>query len=243
MDKNENVEKIDISSSSEEENFESDLGNKDHWDTTYDEEISQFLNNRDEIGYVWYGKQVQNKTVQYIKNNFTNKDIKILDIGCGNGALLFELINIGFSNLKGMDYSEKSIELACNIKNYKISQGEKLCEKIEFYTEDINEPLIENKEYLYDLILDKGTFDAYMLNKDNSYLNYSKYIKTKMNDKSILIISSCNHLKKDLLEYFTNSENNQNFGFELVEEIPHKSFNFGGSIGQSVTTLVFKINK
>jgi 2-polyprenyl-3-methyl-5-hydroxy-6-metoxy-1,4-benzoquinol methylase len=259
-DVNEEEEEEEEEREEEQEIFESDLGNKDHWDNAYSEEITQFENNRDEIGYVWCGKQIQNKTIQYINNNFLNKDIKIMDIGCGNGALLFELIKIGFSNLKGMDYSEKSIELACNIKKHKITQGEKLCENILFYKEDINNPT--NNSDFFDVIHDKGTFDAFMLNKNNSFLNYANYLNMKMKDKSILIISSVNHLKEELLEYFININkhnlndlndlNNINnlkidkifsFSFELVEEIPHKLFNFGGNNGQSVTTLIFKINK
>lgn len=227
-------------SSNEEENFESDLGTKEHWDNAYLEEINQFENNKNEIGYLFHSKQVQIKLIQYIKNNFSNKNIDILDIGCGNGALLFELIKIGFTNLKGMDYSGKSIELANNIKNYKISQGEVIFDKINFFTEDINDPL---KNELYDLIHDKGTFDAYMLNKENSYLNYSKYLFSKMKDKSNLIISSVNHLKKDLLELFQNETNNEDYKFELIDEIPHQSFNFGGNTGQNITTLIFRINK
>jgi SAM-dependent methyltransferase len=235
--------------SDEEENlnFESNLGKKDYWDNAYDKEINIFNNNKEEIGYLFCGKQVQNKTIQYIKNNFKNKNINILDIGCGNGGLLFELVKLGYYKLKGMDYSEKSIELAYNIKKHKLNSGDKLCENIEFYQEDINNPISEKEGFFYDIINDQGTFDAYMLNRNNSYLNYANYLNLKMKDKSVLIISSVNHLKKELLEFFLNIDFNSNlnigFRFELVEEIPHKSFNYGGNFGQTITTLVFKKNK
>ena len=163
--------------------------------------------------------------------------------------MLFELLKAGYSNLNGMDYSEKSVELACSIRDFRINEGESLYENIIFYKEDINNPTVLNKNQkdLYQLLHDKGTFDAYMLNKNNSYLNYANYLYSKMKDQGILIISSVNHLKKDLLEYFLNTQikinENFNFTFNLIEEIPHKSFNFGGGIGQTVTTLVFKINK
>jgi hypothetical protein len=43
-----------------------------------------------------------------------------------------------------------------------------------------------------------------MLNKDNSFINYANYLNLKIKNKSILIISSVNHLKKDLMEFFLN---------------------------------------
>lgn len=38
------------------------------------------------------------------------KDAAILDIGCSGGALLFDLKNAGFTNVKGIDFSPEAIE-------------------------------------------------------------------------------------------------------------------------------------
>ena len=98
---------------------ESKLGKKDHWDDWYVMELRNFEDNGDD-GEVWYGKDVQKKTVQYIMDQYcadnANRDsLHILDVGTGNGQLLFKLAKKGmFSKaadvqMKGIDYSENSI--------------------------------------------------------------------------------------------------------------------------------------
>ena len=48
----------------------------------------------------------------------------ILDLGCGNGALLFELRDEGWAGrLVGVDYSEKSVALARQIQEVDILSG------------------------------------------------------------------------------------------------------------------------
>ena len=82
-------------------------------------ELRNFEDNGDD-GEVWYGKDVQKKTVQYIMDQYcvdnANRDsLHILDVGTGNGQLLFKLAKKGmFSKaadvqMKGIDYSENSI--------------------------------------------------------------------------------------------------------------------------------------
>jgi hypothetical protein len=51
-----------------------------------------------------------------------------------------------------MDYSEKSIELAYNIKKHKLNSEEKLYENIEFYQEDINNPINEKDGFFMMLL-------------------------------------------------------------------------------------------
>ncbi len=231
----------------ENERYESKLGSKEYWDNFYKEEISQFENNTELIGEIWFGKQVQKKIVEYININFTKKYIKILDIGCGNGAFLFKCLKNNFTNLVGMDYSEKSVEFANNIKNHKIEEGEEKFNNITFYQEDTRSPFrdVDNEDIKFDLIHDKGTFDAFMLNKNNSNIEYADYIFYKLKKSGIFIITSCNHLKFDLIKYFIEDPklNKDKYKFIISGEIPHKSFSFGGQVGQTVTTLVFSIEK
>lgn len=231
----------------ESERYESKLGNKEYWDNFYNEEIEQFENNTHLIGEIWFGKQVQKKIVEYINNKFTQKDIKILDVGSGNGAFLFKCLKNDFTNLVGMDYSEKSVELANNIKNHKIEEGEQEFNNITFYQEDIKSPLsnVDYENDKFDLIHDKGTFDAFMLNKSNSNIHYSNYIFYKLKKTGVFIITSCNHLKGDLIKYFIEDPglSREKYKFIISGEVPHKSFSFGGQVGQTVTTLIFSIEK
>lgn len=210
--------------------IQSELGKKDYWDNFYDQEIDQFKNNNELIGYIWYGKQVQKKILDFINNNIT-KDKCILDLGCGNSAFLIELHKNNYNNLYGSDYSENSISLSkLTIKDL----------KIKLFVDDINQPL--SLDIKFDLIHDKGTLDAYLLNNTNSINNYIKNLHLKFAESGIFIISSCNHNKNELENYFINENVNSNrITFKLLKEIPHKTFSFGGQSGQAVTSLIFEI--
>ena len=106
---------------------ESKLARKKHWDATYKFELENFENNGDDGGEVWYGKDVQKKTVEYIMEVFCpeiegSPSLSLLDLGTGNGALLFKLAKKGIFHkfesvlMKGVDYSEHSIMFASRVK-------------------------------------------------------------------------------------------------------------------------------
>lgn len=50
----------------------------------------------------------------------TNKDLSILDIGCGMGFLLLSLKNAGYKNMSGIDTDEQQVR-SCNEKNLDVS--------------------------------------------------------------------------------------------------------------------------
>lgn len=219
------------------EEFVSQLGNKEYWDKFYSEEINQFNDNDKLIGEIWFGKQVLKKGIDYICNKLKNyeKDVKVLDVGCGNGAFMIGLAKMKYNNLWGMDYSENSLTLAQNIVNKKSEKYENLKESIKLYQEDINHPDKDIRDF--EIIYDKGSLDAYLSKKEHNVSKYIDFLLTKSKNRAIFIINSCNYTKEELLEYFDSTK-----FFHYLEEIPHKSFNFGGQKGQPVTTLVFRIN-
>jgi len=48
-----------------------------------------------------------------LKNNLPlNKDVKIIDLGCGNGQLVFCLQEMGYKNVSGVDTSKEQINIA-----------------------------------------------------------------------------------------------------------------------------------
>ena len=51
------------------------------------------------------------ETVAVLKKYALNKDIKILDAGCGTGLVGIELKKYGFSNIDGVDLSRKLLNL------------------------------------------------------------------------------------------------------------------------------------
>jgi predicted RNA methylase len=47
-------------------------------------------------GEVWFGKEVQKKTVEFILDKYKEQqdltEVSVLDVGTGNGAFLFKLV-------------------------------------------------------------------------------------------------------------------------------------------------------
>ena len=96
---------------------QSQLSKHEYWETNFNLELKCFEDLGDE-GEVWFGKEVQKKTVEYLLSRFGSAvtKLKVLDVGTGNGALLFKLCKKKFNaDLKGIDYSEASIKLATSI--------------------------------------------------------------------------------------------------------------------------------
>ena len=91
----------------------------------------------------------------------------ILEVGCGNGTLLFALFQSGYApeRMLGIDYSSDALKLAKSIAS---SRG---IPQITFNVCDFLEgdpPLLSVMDYpstndAWDLILDKGTYDAISL--------------------------------------------------------------------------------
>lgn len=205
-----------------------DLGTKKHWDACYERGLVNFSENQD-IGEVWYGKDAATRVVNYIEQEY-KKDSSIIDLGCGNGALLIDLAEEGFSNLYGVDYSQEAIDLANQIVKEKEYDIEYACADL---CRVSNEGLLTNK---YNICHDKGTYDAISMCPENPTEKKNAYIKTVyqlLDINGSLIITFCNWTEEELLQQFEEY-------FEKVHTIPTPSFMFGGNVGSFVTTVVFK---
>lgn len=215
-------------------NYESKLGTLEHWNDAYKQEIEQFKNNDNELGDIWFGKNLQKKLVNYIIKNFPDKNTKIFDVGFGNGVFLYKLAKQDYVNLYGIDYSPDSIQLAKMIIESKQKKHEKEY-KINLFCEDINST---NKiiNETFDIIHDKGSFDAYMMNKSNTLENYHRYIKSYSKNGTTLIITSCNNTREELRKKFPLEK-----GFKYIDEIKNKTFVFGGQEGQQQATQIYQI--
>ena len=78
------------------ENYESKLAKQEYWQQNFELELKNFEDHGDD-GEVWFGKDVQKKTVEFIMSRFEEDDkLRLLDVGTGNGALLFKLAKKGF---------------------------------------------------------------------------------------------------------------------------------------------------
>ena len=99
-----------------------------------------------------YGKDMEDwnytgpkETVAVLKKYALNKDIKILDAGCGTGLVGIELKKHGFSNIDGVDLSRKLLNLVPKEYYNELKQA------------DLNKPL-KTENNIYDVVMCVGTF-------------------------------------------------------------------------------------
>ncbi|XP_014606912.1 PREDICTED: protein-lysine N-methyltransferase mettl10 [Polistes canadensis] len=210
----------------------SDLGTLEFWERVYTEELDNFKDHGD-VGEIWFGKRASLNVVKWIstKLNFDMENDQIIDIGCGNGMILVELAKKGFKQLTGVDYSQKAISLANEIlkENNVTSIKLQVCDILD----TSNHGLLTN---YFKVAHDKGTYDAISLHPDEPADKRGKYIDNVYNilqQNGFLILTSCNWTKNELLIHFQNK-------FDLIDELPVESFQFGGKQGNIVTQLVFR---
>ncbi|RIA85641.1 S-adenosyl-L-methionine-dependent methyltransferase [Glomus cerebriforme] len=222
----------------------SELGTKEYWDSLYDRENKNFQENGD-IGEIWFGEHSVEKMVDWVLENVSSSSITILDIGCGNGNLLLELASNNFTNLIGIDYSPNAIKLANDIVKQR-----NLDNIISYYVIDlINSSITEsNNEFWlngtrkFDIILDKGTFDAIALypkeeeKGKHSKDIYSSKVHSLLNINGYFLITSCNFTKEELIIKFNDE-------FDYFDHIKYPTFSFGGVKGQTISTVAFKPKK
>ena len=85
------------------------------------------------------------ETVEVLKKYVFKKDIKILDAGCGTGLVGAELKKYGFTNIDGVDLSQKLLDLVPKGYYNKLEQV------------DLNKAL-DIKNNIYDAVICVGTF-------------------------------------------------------------------------------------
>lgn len=132
----------------------------------------------------------------------------------------------------GVDYSLASVELARRIA------GQKNLD-IEFEVWDI---MGNENPWLggFDVLLDKGTFDAVSLNAEEDAdgrricERYRDKVEGLVKPGGRFLITSCNWTEKELGEWFG--------GGDLVVEgrVEYPTYSFGGMKGQSVYSVCFR---
>ncbi|KAI8350330.1 S-adenosyl-L-methionine-dependent methyltransferase, partial [Choanephora cucurbitarum] len=162
---------------------------------------------------------------------------RIVDLGCGNGHLLLELSAEGYKSLHGIDYSESAITLA-----KAIAQQREL-EWIQYDAVDfISQPDWFLPRDPYDVVLDKGTYDAISLHPDQTLAKEQgvagpreKYVMSAhrmINKTGFFLITSCNWTKEELIENFKEY-------FEYHSHVKYPVFEFGGQSGSKICTVAF----
>lgn len=220
-------------------------------------ELDNFLDHGDE-GEIWFGRSVERRTIDWIKSKLPNHltEPRILDLGCGNGHFTLKLLEAGFRNVAALDYSEKAVEFARNLIISSESESEAKIigplfdPQTHIFRADILDPESIPSAFSgsFDLIVDKGTFDAISLNPDFNFVREEGLSKTAALAASfkqtlqilldplsspLFIITSCN---------WTASELETIFGpeFSPIDQVIHSSFTFAGKSGHDVSTVIFK---
>ncbi|KAL7295630.1 hypothetical protein TKK_0010993 [Trichogramma kaykai] len=222
--KTEKVENVE--SEETEELKSSELGTKDYWEETYSQELENFEDHGD-VGEIWFGERSSKTMVKYIADKVP-KTARIIDLGCGNGVSLKHLRDAGYETLYGADYSLKAIELARKVLDEDKYKG------IELLVSDITKPTSFTLKF--DLVFDKGTYDAISLSPDNASMKRRQYLENVRDMLTVdgyLAITSCNWTKSELMDHFKDL-------FELEKEIQQPTIKFGGQTGSHIVQLVFK---
>ena len=173
---------------------------------------------------------------------------RFLDLGTGNGHMLFELCEDDIDRQRwcgemiGVDYSVASVELARRIAAQRHATDAEASRRIRFECWDLLSSL--PGEWLgagFDVVLDKGTFDAISLMPHSGLLQhpcemYRDKVTSLLKPGYFLLVTSCNWTKDELTEWLATE------GGELAcfDEAKYPSFTFGGHTGQSIVTIVFQ---
>ena len=147
-----------------------------------------------------FGKGILSKLIDAVCQSVSDKEsTTILDIGTGNGHIIQRLLSRGFVHITGIDYSEKSIELA----------RAQLGSQIPFHVIDMTDSDTSSLGQ-YDIGIDKGTLDAILLcSSDQRKSKREAYVNTvHRHINNLLFLVSCNWTRNELLEFFQSSKSN-----------------------------------
>lgn len=220
----------------------SKLGTQEHWDEVYAREVKNFDEIGDE-GEIWFGEDAVQRMVDFLEReaeegNLPN-DLCVLDIGTGNGHLLFALLEVDEpfakpENMLGIDYSALSVDLC---KRIAITKGEDT-KKVRFEQIDFLQNVESLQQERWNLICDKGTLDAIALSsasrdKATPISKYVHSLESITRKTDLFLITSCNFTEQELIRIFQEA-------FEVYHIIPVPSFSFGGQKGSTTVTIAFQ---
>lgn len=243
---------------------------KNSWDKLYTAELSNHADNSADEGTVWFDDaDAERKMVEFLEERASSpstsapapaldrETARVLDLGCGNGSLLFALREgAGWrGRLLGVDYSERSVQLARQVGAAR-GMGEvefRVWDVLAGEMADVAAEMAPSEAAAaaagWDLVLDKGTFDAVSLSGERDARGrricegYAERVLQLLRTGGIFLVTSCNWTEKELREWFEGSTAaTQEAGprLRLAGRIEYPSFSFGGVKGQTISTLCFE---
>jgi EEF1A lysine methyltransferase 2 len=174
-----------------------------------------------------------------------------LDLGCGNGSLLFALRQEGWrGRCLGVDYSGESVALARQIAGSGAVAGD-AGDEVEFSEWDVlrgpYDAVLGQHEQGWDVVHDKGTFDAVSLSDEADAYGqrisegYKARVMRLLRPGGLFLVTSCNWTEAELEGWFGEGSPDVEGGrFVRVGRVEYPSFSFGGIKGQTISTLCFQ---
>jgi len=166
----------------------------------------------------------------------------ILEIGSGNGLLLTHLVQEGYNPqlLLGIDYSSHAVELAQKVANEHGESTSQITYNVcDFIQQDV--PKLDVHRPTYDLVLDKGTYDAIAL--AGNYPDgtspcelYAKRLTAILSPGGHFLITSCNFTEDELVTRFAKAE----LDLETHSTVKHQTYTYAGRSGSIVSTVAFR---
>ena len=99
----------------------------------------------------------------------------------------------------------------------------------------------------FDVVLDKGTFDAISLSAETDERGrrvcegYRDRVEALVRKGGVLVVTSCNWTEEELVGWFEGGGNGDGeAGLEMCGRVEYPVFRFGGGQGQSVQSVVFR---
>merc|ERR1712038_1680212 len=157
----------------------SQLGTKKHWDDTYKSELANFADNPDDEGEVWFGEDALYRVLAWFDRNRDRVPLTapILDLGCGNGVTCIHLASEGFSDVTGVDYSPDAIQLAGKIAEKHELKSHIKFEVLDILADDDDADASTVHCRKFDVVFDKGTYDAVSLDPAGARVQREKYVR------------------------------------------------------------------
>ena len=128
-----------------------------------------------------------------------------------------------------MDYSKASVEFCRRIA---AGRGD----VVEFERWDIlGDERREEWEGTWDVVLDKGTFDAVCLSGKREEGRYVERVEELVRKGGLVVVTSCNWTEEELGKWWEGGG-----GLKTVGRVAYPVYSFGGGKGQTVCTMCFR---
>lgn len=264
------------------------------WDKLYTTEIANHAANPEDIGTVWFDdSDAEEKMLEFLASLagetpdsddddaddedqdestelaaaavLSKEMTSFLDLGCGNGSILFALRSHGWTGpLAGVDYSAHSIRLARQVAVSKETPDVQFAEwdlingaplsailtQASSTTTTTTTAAAAAATLQFDVILDKGTFDAISLSDATDAEGrricegYKERVLPLLPPGGLFLITSCNWTEEELRGWFVGGggggDGDGGARFEEAGRVKYRTFSFGGVQGQTISTLCFR---